>query len=91
MNYTKKDEQKENIPAVPQEPSKDTQLVIKINKLIPKWQALNIILNETGETLQDVIQNILPLMNEKNQEIVRLKAELETLKPKTEPEKKEKK
>ena len=67
------------VEQVPQEVNKDVQVIGQLNKLVTKWQALNIMFGETGETLQTFLQAIMPLMNEKNMKIKELEEKVKTL------------
>jgi hypothetical protein len=67
------------VPQMPQEVNKDAQVISLLNKLVPKWQALNVMVGEVGETLQTFLNTLMPLMNEKNMKIKALEDKVKEL------------
>lgn len=78
-------EKKQEVPSQPvpqaQVPvNKDVQLIQLINRFTVKAQAVNVMLSETLESAQQMLNMLMPLMNEKNTKILELEKQIKELK-----------
>lgn len=64
------------------------KVVEQVNKLMIKFNAMSLLMNETAESLQTLLRDLIPLLNEQAKKIEEYEKELKVKKeklPKAEP------
>lgn len=69
-------------PTAQSQPTTSELLVQEVNKLTIKWNGLNLMVGETSETLQKLVNLAMQLSNESNAKIKGLEAKVKELESK---------